>query len=203
MAEEATLLIQSSTALRRSHVGIALVVCAAANFACRASPQPNTTKQESPASAVAALPARADSPQLGALEIDASVSGYNLLWPSKRCCAFTLRVAADGSSVAQVVVSNSARPSERSEKSTVTPSEFLRLARVVDQADFFALPTSVGVTSIDGDIRKVRIRRGSQSHEVEIGESASDTANGAAEMRRAESVWQAVRSLVRIDEAVR
>jgi hypothetical protein len=52
--------------------------------------------------------------------------------------------------VAQVVVSNSARPSERSQKATVAPSEFLRVASVVDQADFFALPRSVGVTSIDG-----------------------------------------------------
>ena len=41
-------------------------------------------------------PAHPDTYPSGELEIQASLIGYNLLWPSSRCCAYSLHIYPDG-----------------------------------------------------------------------------------------------------------
>ena len=98
-------------------------------------------------------------------------------------------------------MSKGPRPSERRLAFSVSREQLLRVQEVLDEARLFERPRSVGVGAVHGDVRKLRIRRRSQSHEVEIGDAPGDAAAGTLEMRRAESVWRSVRSLIRIDEA--
>jgi hypothetical protein len=93
------------------------------------------------------------------------------------------------------------RRSERRLAFCVSTEQLLRVQEVLEEARFFELSKSVGMVSVDGDARRLSIRRGSRSHEVQISDAPGDTAGGTLEMRRAESVWQSVRSLIRIDEA--
>jgi hypothetical protein len=73
---------------------------------------------------------------------------------------------------------------------------------VIDDSQFFSLSKVVGVSAIDGDVRKLRIRRsGGAWHQVEIGESAFGSAPVSSAERRAASAWRAIRGLVEIPGA--
>ena len=135
------------------------------------------------------------------LEVDASLSGYNLLWPSQRCCSFELKVAPSGRATLRVDISSGSRPIERKEVFRLTTLQMKRLENAIAEARFFELPAVVGTTALDGDIRKVQIRRGNQTHQVEIGESVGTGSVATAELSRAESVWRAIRDLLKIPES--
>ncbi len=134
------------------------------------------------------------------LEIEASVSGYNLLWPSERCCSFALHVTSDGNATLRIQNSTGPRPTERTSHFHLTAEQLTSVEDVVVATAFFDLPKIVGTTAIDGDMRNVRIRQpGGQWHEVEVGESALNSTRPSAE-NRAASVWRAIRDLVRVPE---
>jgi hypothetical protein len=151
------------------------------------------------ASMIAAL-AQGQPAVTPAIEIEASLSGYNLLWPSQRCCSFELKLARSGKVTVVVNVNNRSEPVERRRTFQLNSAQLHALKDAIARARFFELPRAVGTTPVDGDMRKVRIRVGDKSHHVEIGESALSSAL-TAELARAAAVWRAIRDLVPIPES--
>ena len=55
-----------------------------------------------PAALVLALVTPDSAPPKPELEIQASLSGFNLLWPESRCCAFDLHLRPNGALTATI-----------------------------------------------------------------------------------------------------
>jgi hypothetical protein len=137
------------------------------------------------------------------LELRASLSGYSLLEPEARCCAFSLQIvpSGKGSLILQVAAGR------RVVQLHLLPTQLMELKRSLRNASFFTLPSEVGERSFDGDERIVEVRLGPRTHRVRLlGGRADpkDTAASARELdanRRAWSVWTAIRGLFEDPEA--
>jgi len=135
-----------------------------------------------------------------ALEIHASLSGYNLLWPTPRCCAFALRLSAGGELTITLELEEGASISS----SQLSADDVASLRRVLEQARFFRLPSAVGSMPIDGDEHRMQVRLGNKSHAVTLYDWP-DNWNDAPYLskqelectRRAHAVWSALRALVK------
>jgi hypothetical protein len=136
------------------------------------------------------------------MEIRASVSGYNLLEPSARCCPFELHVSPAGS--VSVTVQFPGGP--RATAFSLSSSELAKLGRAIAEAKFFSLPDHVGEMPIDGDEHHMFIRVGAESRQIVLfdwpegwdgaKQGPLPVANGD-NTRRAYSVWKLIRALVR------
>jgi len=131
------------------------------------------------------------------LEITASRFGYNLLWPTKRCCAFDFRVVIDGAATLSVKRNGTAEPVTESRSFELTPQGLLNIRRVLEQADFFALPKEICCGPVDGDMQRISVRLGARTHQVLFGEGTSP--NQRAELARALSVWRVLKGQFKID----
>jgi hypothetical protein len=153
-----------------------------------------------------AFVATADASQADELEIRASLSGYNLLWPTSRCCAFDLHVLADGHATVEIHVGATRSAGEANARRTsrfrLSPTEIDALRSAIEKAEFFAIPEQVGVRPVDGDERRMEIRVGDRSHRVLLtGWGMSPSGGDHPEAtERARSLWTALRLLVKDPE---
>lgn len=137
------------------------------------------------------------------LEIHASLSGYNLLDPSGRCCAFDLTLTPDRW-LALVLYG---RNGERKTRVRLGEDQSESLRRVIQKADFFSLPEFIGPMPVDGDEYRITVRVGSRFRTVNLyncrleREPASLSKQRLEEARRACVVWRRIRSLVTDSEA--
>lgn len=181
----------------RAVLGFLLLVSACAGEQPPPSPRNLSGDQPHPIGSGPAIEAEG-------LQVEASLKGYNLLWPTPRCCAFTLEIRPNGSCS---VIVRAAR--ERRETSFVVPPRVLEALRLVlREEDFFSLPQRVGAMIVDGDMHKMTIRLGAQAHTVTLYDWPDDWANVGylskeelEHTRRAYRVWRLIRALVVDPEA--
>lgn len=134
------------------------------------------------------------------LKVEASLSGYGLLWPSSHCCAFKMAIDQDGVVIILVENPAGARPEQKTYRYVVTREEVQRIRVAIESSQFFALPREVGEPlPVDGEMRTILVQRGARRHEVLLSTSNPQNPSGATE-RRAVAVWRAVRSVMRTDE---
>lgn len=138
------------------------------------------------------------------LEIHASLSGYNLLWPSSRCCAFELQLEPSGKGLVTVHVNTRGHPEEQTLSLALTATEMALLRETILKNDYFSLPSDIGPWPVHGDERRMEIRLGNRSKKVELADWPDDSvADGLGDakrdqVRRAGEVWSAIRKLVRV-----
>jgi hypothetical protein len=154
-------------------------------------------------SAVAAGQSAPSSSVAQAVEVHASLLGFNLLWPSSRCCAFTLHLAPSGDVTTTLQLD---KPVTRT--SRATPEELTALRRALDESRFFSLPADVGMLPVDGDEHRMEVRLGGRSHRVTLYDWPDDWGNASymrgkelERTRRAYAVWSIIRSLVKDERA--
>ena len=135
-----------------------------------------------------------------ALEIHGSLSGYNLIPPASRCCAFDLDLDERGK---LTVTLRSEDPPHLT--ATLIPLDQLEaIRRIVQSADYFSLPEHVGAMLVDGDEHRMRIRLGQQTRDVTLYSWGNDRTLSKQErdqVRRTLMVWDAIRLLVRDPKA--
>ena len=134
------------------------------------------------------------------LEIKASLSGYNLLRPASRCCAFDLHVKPNG----EVTMTLLLEGGRQTSTSLLSAEQVASLRQVIQGARFFSLPAHVGPMPVDGDAHVMRIRLGERSWQVTLyawpkdwGKAPYLTKEELDQTRRAYAVWSAVRALVK------
>lgn len=149
---------------------------------------------------LAAMAATA-SAQGVALHIEASFQGYALIWPTERCCAFSISLEGNGSVVVVVDVANGPRPEQKTYRYRVTTEEVNRISASLEAERFFDLPSQMGSVPVDGDERRIRVRSGSRAHQLRLG-GPGDGSEADAVGRRAERVWRAIRAVLRTEETV-
>ena len=130
------------------------------------------------------------------IEILASRFGYNLLWPTSRCCAFNLHIAADGAATLTVKRSDSERPATELQTFKLSSEQLHTINKLVDDNAFFSLPKEICCGSVDGDEHQIFIRIGKQSHRVHFGEGASDKQQ--TDFVRALNVWRGLKATFKI-----
>src|SRR5262245_58155272 len=109
---------RSKSSVRRSSVGALAIVALVATFF--------------------AQPARTAEP----FKIKASLSGYNLLWPTGRCCAFDLILGASGKGTVTIHDKRGDSPRDRTFPLELTPKQIDALFTAVSSNEFFSLPAS-------------------------------------------------------------
>ena len=149
---------------------------------------------------LAAMAATA-SAQSVALHIEASRQGYSLVWPTERCCAFSISLDGNGSVVVVVDVANGPRPEQKTYRFTVTPQEVRRISTSLEAERFFELPGQIGSFAVDSDERRIRVRSGNRTHQLRLG-GPGDGSEADALGRRAERVWRAIRAVLRTEETL-
>jgi hypothetical protein len=130
------------------------------------------------------------------LEISASRFGYNLIWPTKRCCAFELHITANGAATLTVNRNSGEQPVAESQAIKLPPERLAELRRTIDENNFFSLPAQICCGPVDGDEQRIAIHLGARSHQVRFGMGASDEQR--AEQTRAVNVWNAIKASFRI-----
>lgn len=131
----------------------------------------------------------------GDFEIHASRIGYNLLWPTKRCCAFDLNIVEDGTATLTVKRSEGSDPTTETRAFTISHDDLLVLRKLVDANQFFSLPKDIGDWPVDGDEQRILIRIGDRSHQVHFAEWSSDA---SPELTRAFNVWRGIKATFKI-----
>jgi len=131
------------------------------------------------------------------VEVLVSRSGYNLLWPTKRCCAFDLRISSNGAATLTVKRGAGERPVTESRNYQVSADQMHSIRRTIEENDFTSLPSEICCFAIDGDDYRIVVRIGSRTHQVVFGEGASE--KQLAELTRALNVWRAVRATSTIE----
>ena len=147
---------------------------------------------------VLAIALLAQSAEVG-LSVKASLYGYNLLYPSTRCCAFTLSILPDGKATFLI----EGRPRQQEVQFTI-PTEKLGLLRsALEENKFFSLPERVGPIPVDGDEHRMEITLGTKKRTVVLYDWREHLAEGDQlskdapdRIRRAHAVWKVLRSLV-------
>lgn len=124
------------------------------------------------------------------MEIRASLSGYDLLWPTSRCCAFDLHIATDGAATVVAKVNSGDRPAIETKSIRLSRDQIRSLEGLVRRSRFFALPTEICCGPIHSDERRISVRIGKRSHEVRFSESSQAKQK---ELARALEVWAALR----------
>lgn len=140
----------------------------------------------------------------GALRVQASLTGYNVLWPASRCCAFAVEILPHG----QCKVTVQGKSGPRVVRSWPSFGQLASLRTALQEQAFFSLPESVGSIPVDGDQHSMTISLGKQKHTVRLYDWPGDWADAdylpKAELeqtRRAFAVWSILRSLVTDPEA--
>jgi hypothetical protein len=133
-------------------------------------------------------------------EVDASVSGYNLLRPSLRCCAFELHINAAGLVTISGEDNSEGNAGHFTKSLHLTSAQLGELKRTIDEFDFFHLPSDVCCHAVDGDVRRITVTQGRRAHQVLIGDSAPIDASREVKVQRrqADTIWAALRSLADI-----
>jgi hypothetical protein len=152
---------------------------------------------------VIAQPAHAGEP----LKIKASLSGYNLIWPTSRCCAFDLVVGASGKGAVIIHDKRGDAPRDKTVQLELTSKQVDALVTTITSNEFFSLPASVGDMPIDDDVRKMEIEVGSKRHKVELNgwpvsqeTLASYDTKKRKQVTQAAAVWVAIRQVVTSSE---
>jgi hypothetical protein len=131
------------------------------------------------------------------MDIVVSRFGYNLLWPTTRCCAFELHLPADGAGTLTVKRNGGSDPITEKHRVTLSPVEMTNLKRTLEAADFFSLPKEICCGPVDGDLQRISVRLAGRSHQVTFGEGASD--NHQSEHRRVLKVWRTIKDRFKIE----
>jgi hypothetical protein len=129
------------------------------------------------------------------LDIRASRSGYNLLWPTNRCCAFDLHISGDGVATVVVKRSEGKEPTSESQTLTLSPETMAKLRKLIDDNEFFSLPQDLGPWPIDGDEQRIVIRIGDRAHHVSFAQPSS---NPTPDLRRVLNVWRGLKAIFQI-----
>ena len=128
-------------------------------------------------------------------EIHASLHGYNLLWPSQRCCSFDFDVSADGSGTVVTKINSGKSPETQTQQIRLSQEQIKRLRKVIDEVRFFSIPAELCCGPVDSDVRQILIRIGKKTHRVEFHESAY---RKQKELDRAFKLWTEIRSTFKI-----
>jgi hypothetical protein len=102
------------------------------------------------------------------IEIQASLSGYNLLWPSHRCCAYKLHIHPNGRETVVANVSTGEKPSEFNQEPKLTSEQFEHIRQALKDTDFLKAPSSICCWGVDSDQRHSSVRIGPVTHTVTI-----------------------------------
>ena len=102
------------------------------------------------------------------IEIQASLSGYNLLWPSQRCCAYKLHIYPNGRETVVANVSTGEKPSNFNKELTLTSGQMEHIRQALKDADFINAPSSICCSGVDTDERHLSVRIGTVTHTVTI-----------------------------------
>jgi hypothetical protein len=129
------------------------------------------------------------------LDIRASLIGYNLIWPSTRCCAFDLHISSDGVTTLEVKINNSSKPLTEAQTVQLSPKQISDLKKLIEEVKFFSLPSNICCGPIDGDLRRITVRIGNQMHKIEFSEA---TPKDRRPLERAFKLWRAVRATIKI-----
>jgi hypothetical protein len=155
------------------------------------------------AAIVSAQPVRAAEP----LKIKASLSGYNLICPTSRCCAFDLVVSTSGKGKVIIHDNRGDSPHDQTVQLELTSKQIDALVTTIWSNEFFSLPASVGDMPTDDDLRSMEIAIGVKKHRVELNgwpvskeTFASYDANKRAQITQAAAVWTAIRQVVSSSE---
>ena len=122
---------------------------------------------------IAALPAVED------MEVQASLSGYNFLWPSQRCCAFELHIDPKGREIVLVKVNTGEEQTKHTHDLNLTSEQLNKLRSMIKEMDFFNIPAEFGFRTVDCDQRRVRVRIGQKAHSISIPDSIGPNASAA------------------------
>ena len=133
------------------------------------------------------------------IDIKASLSGYNLLWPSSRCCAFDFHLAADGHATVTANISSGKEPKDFVKEFKLTPDQLLQIRQAISDAAFFGLPKDICCGSPDGDRRSITITRGGKTHRVVFMDDASPAQ--IYQLKRARKLWDVITLQVEIPSA--
>jgi hypothetical protein len=133
-------------------------------------------------------------------QVDASISGYNLLQPTLRCCSFELHVNAAGLATISGEGNSEGHAGHFSKSLHLTSAQVGELKRTINESDFFHLPSDVCCHAVDADVRRITVTQGRRAHQVVIGDSAPIDASREIKVqrRRADTIWAALRSLADI-----
>jgi hypothetical protein len=131
------------------------------------------------------------------LEVSAALSGFNLLSPESRCCAFELFLSPDG----RMSFTLHAPHGNRTKTLQLSKVQLASLRQTIEDSEFFSLPKDLGDIPVDGDEHRMSIRIGSRANTVRLYECSSRGDAGERRVRRACAVWYAIRNLVNDPEA--
>lgn len=138
-----------------------------------------------------------------ALTIKASLSGYNLIWPTSRCCAFDLALQESGKVTIIIHDKRGDEPRDQRVDLNLTTSQVDALLQAISSNEFFSLPASVGDRPIDDDVRRMEIQVGPRTHKVELNgwpitQQTLETydVKKRSQIAQAAAVWTAIRKLV-------
>jgi hypothetical protein len=127
------------------------------------------------------------------LDVQASLSGYNLLWPSSRCCAFKLHISSDGSGTLATKVNTSVKQVETTRELQLTADQISEIRTKLRELDFLNIPTDSGLSIIDGDQRRLTVRLRGRTHTVNIPDYvASDAPTEERRLSALNSLWNLV-----------
>ena len=127
------------------------------------------------------------------LDVQASLSGYNLLWPTSRCCAFKLHISPDGGGTLVTEVNTSGQQVKTSRDLQLTADQIIKIRIKLRELDFFNVPTDSGFSIIDGDQRRLTVRLGGRTHTVNIPDYvASDAPTEKRRLSELNSLWDLI-----------
>jgi hypothetical protein len=137
------------------------------------------------------------------LEIRASLEGYNLLWPSTRCCAFNLHIYPNGHETIVANIGTGPSPSEFTQNLTLTAEQLQRIRIALNDADFVNLPTDLCCGWLHSDHRHLSVRVGTITHAVNIPDDLSTDAPLASKQQliKLKALWAVVTDQVKIPGA--
>jgi hypothetical protein len=128
------------------------------------------------------------------IEIQASLIGYNLLWPSRRCCAYDLHIYPDGHETIAANVTTGDSPRKFSQELKLTSGQVEKIRQALKETDYLNVPDNLCCGGVDSDERKLSVRIGAVTHSVIIPEDLAADAPPALrqQFERLMSLWAVV-----------
>jgi hypothetical protein len=133
------------------------------------------------------------------IDVKASLHGYNLLWPSHRCCAFDLHVAPDGRATVSANLASGKEPKEYFREFSLSADQLLQIRQAISDAAFFGLPDDFCCGPMDGDSRSITITWGTRTHRVVFEDDTA--AEHRYQLRRVQKLWSVITSQLDIPGA--
>ena len=142
---------------------------------------------------IISIAAAAASISSSALEIEASLSGYNLLWPSQRCCAFKLHLQPDGNAIIVADIHESDHAGVYRREFVVSDAQTNRIRTFLAEIKYFEMP-EICCGAIDADVRKLRVRLGSRTRLIGIPEEIAIDAplQNRRQLEKLQRLWALV-----------